>query len=103
VAQVRLTVTRLDLGDLATPGTTLLDVMEPEETLVERAVAWAKVNGYDRLIPSLERTLACDPPPASGYAAVINKPYSLLVFATWPWCPNPHPVQGHPHPGAEDR
>jgi hypothetical protein len=44
------------------------------------------VRGYDRLISSIERMLG-GPAPKSGFCAVINKPYQLLIFATWPWAP----------------
>lgn len=95
MSQVRLSVTQLVPGQMGRPGTVLLDVIEDDATVTDRAVAWAIVRGYDRLIPALRHTLG-GPAPESGFAAVINKPHSLLVFATWPWCPTPHVVEGEP-------
>ncbi len=95
MSEVRLSVSQLDLQQLGRPGTILLDVVEDDETVGERATAWAKVRGYDRLVPTLERMFA-GPPPASGFAALINRPHALVVFATWPWCPKPHAVDGEP-------
>lgn len=88
---VRLSVTKLDLEELGQPGELLLDLEETTETAAERAIAWAQVRGYDRLVPVLERTLS-GPAPESGFAVVLNKPHELLIFATWPWCPKPHPI-----------
>jgi hypothetical protein len=45
------------------------------------------VRGYDRLSTAIEELLGGEP-PESGFAAVINKPHSLLLLATWPWRPN---------------
>lgn len=95
MSDVRLSVTQLDSQQWGRPGTVLLDVLEDDETVTERAIAWATVRGYDRLIPALTRTLD-GPPPESGFAAVINRPHALLVLATWPWCPTPHAVYAEP-------
>lgn len=46
------------------------------------------MRGYTRLNPSLERILS--EPSKDGWSAVINKPHSLAILATWPWCPGPH-------------
>ncbi len=87
-SQVRLSVTRVDLADLTTPGTLLLDLTEESEEVADRAIAWAQVQGFEQLIPSLKRVMG-GAPPASGFVVVVNKPYQLLVLATWPWCPTP--------------
>lgn len=98
MSEVRLSVTRIDPTHLGKPGAILLDVIEEDETVAERAIAWATVRGYDRLVPGLERTLG-GPPPEAGFMAVINRPHALLVFATWPWCPTPHAIEGEPRTG----
>ncbi len=87
-SQVRLSVTQVNMADLTAPGTLLLDLTEQSGAVADRAIAWAQVQGYDQLVPSLQRVLG-GAPPASGFAAVVNKPYQLLVLATWPWCPTP--------------
>lgn len=83
---VRLSVSRLVEGRPSDVGEILLDVQESNATVAERAISWATVQGYERLIPGLQQMLTGEP-PQSGFAAVINKRYSLLVLATWPWCP----------------
>ena len=102
MSDVRLSVTQLDPQQLGRPGTILLDVIEDDAAVAERAIAWATVRGYDRLVPAL-RSILGGPAPESGFAAVINKPHSLLVFATWPWCPTPHAVDGAPSTEWPDR
>lgn len=87
-SQVRLSVTQVNVADPTAPGTLLLDITEQSKAVADRAIAWAQVQGYDQLVPSLQRVLD-GAPPTSGFAAVVNKPYQLLVLATWPWCPTP--------------
>ena len=85
---MRLSVTRIDLKDPGTPGQLLLELDEESSAAaVTRATAWAQVRGYDRLSTAIEELLGGEP-PESGFAAVINKPHSLLLLATWPWRPN---------------
>lgn len=50
MGEVRLSVTQLDPQQLGRSGTILLDVIEGDVTAAERAIAWASVRGYDRLI-----------------------------------------------------
>ncbi len=87
---VRLTITRIVLTDPNQPGEVLLDLQETTQTALERAIAWAEVQGYDGLDAALTRSLGGEPPSA-GFVGVLNKPHSLLVLATWPWCPQPGP------------
>lgn len=88
MSEVRLTIDRRDLSVPGLPGEVLLDITETDETILDRAVAWAQVRGYDRLTPSLESLFKKD--HRDGWCAVINRPHSLVILATWPWCPGPH-------------
>ena len=67
MSDVRLSVTQLDPQQLGRPGTILLDVIEDDATVAERAIAWATVRGYDRLVPALQSILG-GPAPESGVA-----------------------------------
>lgn len=80
---VRLTITRIVLTDMNQPGEVLLDLQETTRTALDRAIAWAEVQGYGGLDDALMRSLG-DEPPSAGFVGVINKPHSLLVLATWP-------------------
>lgn len=93
--QVRLSVTTLDQENPGRPGDLLLDVIEEESVVADRAIAWAQAQGYDRLVPALERNLR-GPTPESRFIAVINVPHSLLMLATWPGAAQPHAVPGEP-------
>lgn len=87
---VRISVMQIDF----TPrplrqGNLLLDVEEPDATgAVERVNAWPQARGYARLQRAIEEVLGTT--PESGFAAIINKPHSLMVLATWPWAPAGH-------------
>lgn len=83
---IRLSITRIDIKDFTKPGELLLDLEENAAVAVQRARAWAQVRGYDSLVPTMERTLGGEP-PQSGFSITINKPYNLLIVATWPWAP----------------
>jgi hypothetical protein len=83
---VRLSITRIDLDALWAPGEVLLDVEETSELAAERARSWAQVRGFDRLVTSIDRVPGGFG-PAAGWAVIINKPNSLMLLATWPWCP----------------
>lgn len=86
---VRLTIEKIDTTNIAAgPTEVLLDLTETDETVLSRATAWASVQGYTRLIPSLE--LVFNQPHTDGWAAILNKPHSLAILATWPWCQGPH-------------
>lgn len=50
-----------------------------------------------QLIGALQRALSS--PPASGYAAVANRPTGLAFVAVWPWADHP----GQLGPGREAR
>lgn len=84
---VRVSVTQIDLTQGALrQGELLLDVEEADAaTATERVSAWAQTRGYTKLRHAVEEVLATA--PETGFAAIINKPHSLMSLATWPWAP----------------
>lgn len=84
---VRVLITQIDLTQGALRrGELLLDVEEADAAAAaERVSAWAQARGYTKLRRAVEELLGTA--PESGFAAVINKPHSLMVLATWPWAP----------------
>lgn len=92
---VRLSVTTLNKDNPRQPGELLLDVTETKSLVADRAIAWAQTQGYNQLVPVLERNLR-GPEPENGFLAVINVPHSLLVLATWPGSTQPHAIPGEP-------
>jgi hypothetical protein len=80
-----LTVDATDL--VGGPQQIVLDVEEPDAYAAQaRELTWAQVRGHDRLTGSAARVLG-DALPEAGYVAVIIKPHSVTVVATWPWVP----------------
>lgn len=84
---VRLTISPVVLSPLGPGGPPVLDVNEIQPVAIERAVAWAKVRGYDKLVGTITAVFDAEP-PESGFTTIINKPHQLIVIATWPWAPS---------------
>ncbi|UFU02978.1 hypothetical protein LQF12_16070 [Ruania suaedae] len=80
---VRLLVNQIDPDRPTAPSRRLLAVREPQRHALERLRAFARVRGFDRLAPDVDRVLDGDPPP-HGYARFDSSNHAIRVIVLWP-------------------
>ncbi|UFU06465.1 hypothetical protein [Ruania halotolerans] len=80
---VRLLVNEIDPDRPAARSRPLLAVSEPQRHALERMRAFARVRGFERIAPEVDRVLDGDPPP-HGYARFDSASPAIRVIVLWP-------------------